>query len=103
MAMTPEAKVKKKVAAQLKARKAYYFYPVTSGYGSSGVPDIIACYKGVFIAIECKSGKNKPTELQQRNLDAILDCEGVATVINEDNIGHVRTILDAIEQGKDQC
>ena len=38
MAMTPEAKVKKKVAEQLRALKAYYFYPVTGGYGKSGVP-----------------------------------------------------------------
>jgi hypothetical protein len=38
---TPEAKVKAKAVAQLKALGAYYFYPVTGGYGSSGVPDIV--------------------------------------------------------------
>ena len=32
MALTPEAKVKKKVVAQLKELGAYYFYPVTGGY-----------------------------------------------------------------------
>ncbi len=37
MAMTPEAKVKKKVADALKKLEAYYFYPVTGGYGKSGV------------------------------------------------------------------
>ena len=31
MAMTPEAKVKKKVVAVLKDLGAYYFYPVTGG------------------------------------------------------------------------
>ena len=31
--MTPEAKVKKKVVEQLKQLRAYYFYPVTGGYG----------------------------------------------------------------------
>ena len=41
MAMTPEAKVKKKVAAVLKEFGAYYFYPATGGYGKSGVPDIV--------------------------------------------------------------
>ncbi len=39
MAMTPEAKVKKKVSIVLKNLGAYYFYPVTGGYGTSGVPD----------------------------------------------------------------
>jgi len=35
--MTPEAKVKKKVVAILKQHDAYFFYPVTGGYGRSGV------------------------------------------------------------------
>ena len=33
MATTPEAKVKKVVVRQLKLLGAYYFYPVTGGYG----------------------------------------------------------------------
>lgn len=97
---TPEKLVKKKVVTKLKERRAYHFYPVTGGYGSSGVPDIVACYMGVFIGIECKSGKKKPTELQQRNLDAISGCGGVALVINEDNIEDVDSMLDKIEEKK---
>jgi len=90
MAMTPEAKVKKKVVAILKEAGAYYFYPVTGGYGSSGVPDIVACYKGMFIAIECKAGKNKPTPLQNKNLEDIQAAGGIAKVINEENIDEIK-------------
>ena len=93
MAMTPEAKVKKRVTAILKVAGAYYFYPVTGGYGTSGVPDIVVCHRGRFIGIECKAGTNKPTKLQQKNLDTIAACGGVALVINEANIGDVADIL----------
>ena len=86
MAMTPEAKVKKKATTILKDAGAYYFYPVTGGYGNSGVPDIVACYKGRFIGIECKAGKNKPTALQEKNLNSISSNGGVALVINENNL-----------------
>ena len=72
--MTPEAKVKKKVVRILKDAGAYYFYPVTGGYGRSGVPDVVACLEGYFLGIECKAGKNKPTPLQQKNLDDIDTC-----------------------------
>ena len=89
MADTPEVKVKKKVVAQLKALGAYYFYPVTGGYGASGVPDIVGCYKGKFFAIECKAGKNKPTPLQQKNIDAITAQGGAALVVNEENMNEV--------------
>jgi len=86
MADTPEVKVKKKLVAQLKALCAYYFYPVTGGYGTSGVPDVICCYKGRFFGFECKAGKNKPTTLQNLNLEAIRIAGGFAIVVNEENV-----------------
>ncbi len=95
MAMTPEAKVKKKVAEQLRALKAYYFYPVTGGYGKSGVPDIVGCYNGKFFGIECKAGSNKPTALQERNLKEIAVSEGMAFVVNEDNMHNIAELLGA--------
>jgi hypothetical protein len=64
----------------------YYFFPATGGYGRSGVPDIIVCYKGWFYGIECKAGKNKPTALQLRELENINEAGGVGWVVNEDNV-----------------
>lgn len=94
MAQTPEAKVKAKAVKILKEIGAYYFYPVTGGYGRSGVPDIIGCHKGVFFGLECKAGKNKPTALQQKNLDDIRAAGGFAAVINEDNVSSLARELD---------
>ena len=100
MAMTPEAKVKKKLVAVLKELGAYYFYPVTGGYGQSGVPDIVGCYQGSFFGIECKAGKNKPTALQEKNLRDIAKSGGIALVINEDNIDNVMHNLNQIPFGR---
>jgi Holliday junction resolvase len=86
MVMTPESKVKKKVVDILKAAGAYYFFPATGGYGRSGVPDIIVCFKGRFIGIECKAGDNTPTALQQRELMRIIDAGGSAFVVNEESL-----------------
>lgn len=98
MAMTPEGKVKKKVVAILKEFDTYYFYPRTGGYGRSGVPDIVGCYHGRFFGIECKAGDNKPTPLQQKNLDDISKRGGLVLVINETNIDEVRRCLIRIWQ-----
>ena len=94
MAMTPEGKVKKKIVEQLKTLGCYYFFPATGGYGKSGVPDIVGCYKGKFFGIECKAGKNKPTTLQEREMEAIRNTGGTALVINEENIEHVRILIE---------
>lgn len=101
MAQTPEKKVKDKVVAQLKSLGAYYFYPVSGGFGMSGVPDIVACYKGLFFGIECKAGKNKPTKLQELNLRQITGSGGTALVINEDNAADVAAILKERTHGRD--
>lgn len=93
MALTPEAKVKRKVVAHLKEMGVYYFFPVTSGYGASGVPDIICCYQGAFVAFECKAGKNTPTPLQQHQMNLIIEAGGSAYVVNESNIDEVPAYL----------
>jgi Holliday junction resolvase len=89
--MTPESKVKKKVVDILRAAGAYYFFPATGGFGRSGVPDIIVCFKGRFIGIECKAGDNTPTALQQRELMRIIDAGGSAFVVNEESLN---TLVD---------
>jgi hypothetical protein len=97
MSLTPEAKVKKKVVTVIKEAGAYYFFPVMNGYGRVGIPDIIVCHRGYFVAIECKAGNNKPTELQLREIEAIRQAGGVSLVINETNIEDVTKVLESID------
>jgi len=91
--LTPEKKVKTKVVAILKELGAYYFYPVTGGYGASGVPDVVGCYNGKFFAVECKAGKGTTTALQDKNIAQIRACGGRAIVVNEENIEDVRKLI----------
>lgn len=93
MAKTPEKKVKDAVVKVLKEHDVYYFFPTTFGMGRSGVPDIVCCHGGRFIAIECKAGKGKTTALQDRELTAIRAAGGTAVVINETNMALLKEIL----------
>jgi Holliday junction resolvase len=97
MAMTPEGKVKKKLKEILDAYGVYHFPPATGGYGKSGVPDIVGCYKGYFFGIECKAGKGKTTALQDMQLQAIRDAGGISMVVNEDNLHEVHTMLQLVK------
>lgn len=86
MATTPEGKVKKRVVKILEDNGIYYFFPVTGGFGRSGVPDIICCWNGRFLAIECKSGSAQPTKLQEKEMSKIRAAGGDAVVVNEEKI-----------------
>lgn len=94
MATTPEGKVKAKVVKLLKERGVYYFFPASWGLGRSGVSDVVCCVRGRFLAIECKAGKNKPTALQEREIEAVRAAGGTALVINETNLHELEAHLD---------
>ena len=86
MADTPEKKVKAAVRKVLDKHGIYNFMPPGMGLGRSGIPDIIGCKNGKFIAIECKAGKGKTTTLQERELQLIKDSGGFTFVVREDNL-----------------
>lgn len=93
MAQTPEGKVKAAVRKLLVEFGIYYFSPAANGFGRAGIPDIICCFGGRFIAIECKAGKGTTTALQDRELAAIRTAGGMAVVVNETNINELKEKL----------
>ena len=66
-------------------------------YGTAGIPDIIACYKGRFVALEAKAGKNKPTKLQAATIDKIRQAGGEAAVVY--SIEDVKAVISGMEAG----
>lgn len=75
-----ENKIKKHLES-----KGYWFIKVHgSSIGKSGIPDIIACIEGVFVALEIKNpnGKGKISELQKYNISKINDSGGEAFIID---------------------
>jgi len=93
MANTPEGLVKDKVRAILKAAGIYHFTPMSFGMARSGIPDIIACVNGRFLAIECKAGRGKVTTLQAAEIANIVRSGGVALVITEHDLDLLRSVI----------
>jgi len=93
MAATPEAKVKAGVRKLLDTLGIYHFMPPANGFGRAGIPDIIACMDGHFVAIECKAGKGVTTALQDRELDNIVKHGGTVFIAREHNIPDLELIL----------
>jgi Holliday junction resolvase len=93
MASTPESRVKKQIRKILDTTRTYYAMPIGTGYGSSGVPDFLACHEGHFIGIEAKAGKGKTTALQEDNMRRIRESGGTTIVVNEDNLNELEELL----------
>lgn len=97
MASTPEGKVKDACKKYLKSIGAWFFMPVSNGMGQVGIPDIICCYKGRFLAIETKApGKRSHTTANQdRVIEAIKTADGWAIVV--DNVEQLQEFITSIE------
>ena len=96
MAQTPEAAVKAAVRKILNSMDVYHFMPPGNGFGRAGIPDIIGCMDGKFIAIECKAGKGKTTALQERELIAICNHGGFTFIAREDCLDELKQLLEKL-------
>lgn len=75
---SPESFEKTKIREHLKTINAWCFAPFMAGMGQSGVPDIVACYRTMFIAVEVKRPGKKPTPIQERRMTEIKARGGIA-------------------------
>ncbi|MFW6062212.1 MAG: VRR-NUC domain-containing protein [Planctomycetota bacterium] len=94
--MLNENGVKEAVKRRLKKRGAWWTMPHQRGFSQAGVPDILVCINGRFLAIETKYGKNRPTARQQQQLDRIETAGGTAVVINENDLPALEELLDEL-------
>ena len=60
-------------------------------YGTSGIPDIICCYKGRFLGLEAKLPGGKLTALQRRALDRINDAGGIGRRV--ESVEDVKSVI----------
>ena len=95
--MTPERLVKMAVRRVLDEYGCWYFMPMMNGYGRTGIPDFVGCYKGKFFAIEAKAEGGTVTPNQQRELLAIVEHDGVCVVAKGETAEQqVRRMLDGL-------
>ena len=91
-----ETKLQKSVQKYLESKGAYCFKVHGSAYMKAGIPDIISCYKGCFIGIECKVGKNKMSTLQEEHRDQIVRAGGIHILAYK--LDDVKTVIEIFKK-----
>ena len=70
-------------------------------YGTAGIPDIIACVNGRFVAFEVKTGIGKTTALQDATIRKILAAGGRSMVVR--SVEEVRAVVEGTTFGYGVC
>jgi hypothetical protein len=86
-----ESQLKEKVMRYIKAKYPNAWLYKSADRWTSGIPDLILCIDGKFIAIELKVGNNKPTRIQQYVLKKIQEAGGQSGVCR--SLNEVKTFL----------
>ena len=88
-----ESAVQKKIIDYLHSVGAWTVKTIQCN--KAGVPDILACYKGKFIALEVKrDSKSIVSTLQKRTIKQIQRAKGISAVVT--SVEEVKDILDGI-------
>lgn len=78
----------------------------TQEVARSGVPDLLMCVAGTFVAIELKTEDGVISKLQEYNLKRIEDTGGVSFVLTPSNLDTSILLLEMLAKGvpkNEQC
>lgn len=80
--MAAEKNFENKIKAFLKEQGAWFIkYWAGSKFTKDGIPDILACVNGYFVAIEVKAANGRSSELQKYNVREINEAGGFAVIL----------------------
>jgi Holliday junction resolvase len=86
-----ESTIVHKIITFLKSRGFFVFKTHGNGIQMSGLPDILACKDGRFIALEVKQPGKKPTKLQLHRIHQIIVAGGIAACVT--SVEEVKEVL----------
>lgn len=90
-----ESEITKQIKEYLKTIDGCFFWKEHGGqFGQAGLPDIIVCLGGRFIALEVKTEKGKTTVLQEITLRKIRKAGGTAEVVR--SVEDARRIINKL-------
>lgn len=76
-----EKHIENQIKKHLKEIGAYYVKFHATGFTRSGVPDILACIGGRFVAIEVKQENGQVSALQEAHQRQVIAAGGVAIIV----------------------
>lgn len=91
--MASEKNFENRIKKFLKEQGCWHVKFFANAFTKSGIPDILACVNGRFVAIEVKAEDGRPSPLQLYNIEAIKKCGGVAVIVKPSQFDELKELL----------
>jgi len=92
----PEKNVENAIRAYLRSIGAWDIKIFANEMQGRGYPDLLVCYKGIFIALETKAPNGNVSKIQAATLYKIKRAGGI--VDSPRSLEHVRNLIKKIDQ-----
>lgn len=66
------------------------------GFQRSGIPDIIANVNGMFLGLEIKASRGKPSELQKLNVNRINETNGLGVILYPEGFEQFQSLIKGV-------
>lgn len=67
-------------------------------FTKTGIPDLLVCCNGHFLAIELKASNGKPTDLQLWNIDQIRKAGGVGLILYPKDFNYLKELIQDLKR-----
>lgn len=91
--MAEEKNFENKVKRFLSAEGCYFVKQFGCAFTKSGVPDLLICVNGKFVAVELKATKGKPSMLQLINLEQIKKSGGISMILYPNDFDKFKNLI----------
>lgn len=96
--MGPEKLFENKIKNELKRRGIWYVKYFANRNTRAGVPDLLCCANGHFIALEVKADKGRISALQLYQIKEIENAGGIAMTVYPKDYEKLLSLLDSLEK-----
>ena len=94
-----EKDFEKQVKDYLQKHGCWILKTWSNGIQRKGVPDLLVCCKGYFVAVELKAENGHPSDLQLWNVEKIRKAGGIAVVLYPDEFEAFKQLIEYLEHG----
>lgn len=95
--MAAEKNFENRIKTYLKTRSWYIKYWAGGGFTQAGIPDLLICNKGRFIACEVKAKHGRPSDLQIKTLKDIGENGGIPVLLYPEDFEKFKRLIDSGE------
>lgn len=92
--MAAEKTFENKVKKYIEAHDGWQVKFFANRMTKNGIPDVLACINGYFVAVEVKAENGKPSELQKYRVKEINDAGGCAIILYPDQYEKFKKLVN---------